>query len=165
MTTTRSPHTDRLPTGLDRVGAVLARYGLVLVIGWIGALKFTSVEAHAIEPLVSASPFMAWVYDVVAVTTFSALLGVLEIGAAALIAVKPWWPALSTAGSVIAIGLFAATLSFLVTTPGVFEASGFPVLSMTGQFLVKDVALLGISVWTLADSLRAQQARRTTIVP
>jgi reactive chlorine resistance protein C len=26
---------------------------------------------------------------------------------------------------------------------------------MNGQFLIKDVALLGIAVWTLADSLRA----------
>ena len=27
-------------------------------------------------------------------------------------------------------------------------------LSSTGQFLIKDVALLGISAWTLADALR-----------
>jgi hypothetical protein len=26
---------------------------------------------------------------------------------------------------------------------------------MTGEFLIKDVALLGIAVWTLADALRA----------
>lgn len=40
--------------------------------------------------------------------------------------------------------------------PGVFEASegGFPMLSSTGQFLIKDAALLGISVWTLADAMR-----------
>jgi len=37
----------------------------------------------------------------------------------------------------------------------VFEsaAGGFPVLSSTGQFLIKDVALLGISAWTLVDAL------------
>ena len=42
---------------------------------------------------------MSWVYDVFSVTTFSALLGVLEIAAAALIAVKTWWPTFSMAGS------------------------------------------------------------------
>ena len=26
---------------------------------------------------------------------------------------------------------------------------------MTGQFLIKDIALLGIAAWTLADALRA----------
>ena len=152
--------TDRLPlSGLERVSAALARYGLVVVIAWIGALKFTEFEAQGIAPLVSHSPFMSWVYDVSSVGTFSALLGVLEIGAALLIAVKPWWPKMSAAGSVIAIGLFVATLSFLFTTPGVFEASagGFPVLSSTGQFLIKDVALLGIAAWTLTDALRSSR--------
>ena len=94
------------------------------------------------------------------VTTFSALLGVLEVAAAVLLAVKPWAPRLSAIGSIIAIGLFVATLSFLFTTPGVFEASqgGFPMLSSSGKFLIKDVALLGMSVWSLADALRAVKA-------
>ncbi len=100
---------------------------------------------------------MGWIYDIVSVDTFSALLGVLELATAALLAVKPWWPRVSAVGSVIAIGLFLATLSFLFTTPGIGEASagGFPILSSTGQFLIKDAALLGISVWTLGDALRA----------
>lgn len=158
---THYPTTDRIgPAGLERVGGGLARYGLVIVIAWIGALKFTEFEANGIAPLVSNSPFMSWVYDVVSVGTFSALLGVLELGAAALIAVKPWWPRVSMAGSVIAVGLFTATLSFLFTTPGVFEASagGFPVLSSTGQFLIKDVALLGVAVWTLTDAFRSSRS-------
>lgn len=144
---------------IGRVGGGLARYGLVVVIGWIGLLKFTSYEAQGIQPLVANSPLTSWVYDVLSVTTFSMLLGVLEVATALLLAVKPWWPRVSAVGSVIAIGLFVATISFLFTTPGIGEesAGGFPVLSMTGQFLIKDVALLGIAVWTLADALRAGQ--------
>ncbi|MET0454316.1 MAG: DUF417 family protein [Mycobacterium sp.] len=139
----------------ERFGGNLARYGLVVVIAWIGALKFTAYEAQGIQPLVANSPLMSWLYDVFSVNTFSALLGVIELATAALLAVKPWWPRVSIAGSVLAIGLFLATLSFLVTTPGVFEASagGFPILSSTGQFLIKDVALLGVSAWTLGDAL------------
>ena len=139
----------------ERFGGNLARYGLVVVIAWIGALKFTAYEAQGIQPLVANSPLMSWLYDVFSVNTFSALLGVIELATAALLAVKPWWPKVSIAGSVLAIGLFLATLSFLVTTPGVFEASvgGFPILSSTGQFLIKDVALLGVSAWTLGDAL------------
>lgn len=142
---------------LDNLGAHITRYGLVIVIGWIGLMKFTEFEAKGIEPLVANSPFMSWMYDVFSVTTFSALLGVVEVAAAVLLAVKPLAPKLSALGSVIAIGLFVATLSFLFTTPGVFEASqgGFPMLSTTGQFLIKDVVLLGASVWTLSDSLRS----------
>jgi reactive chlorine resistance protein C len=142
-----------------RIGGALARYGLVVVIGWIGLLKFTSYEAAGIQPLVASSPLMSWVYDVVSVRTFSSLLGVVEVGVAVLLAVKPWWPRVSAVGSVIAVGLFVATISFLFTTPGVGEmsAGGFPVLSSTGQFLIKDVALLGLAAWTLADALQARR--------
>ncbi len=146
----------RPATLLDTLGALLARYGLVVVIGWIGLMKFTEFEARGIEPLVANSPLMSWLYDVFSVTTFSALLGVVEVAAAVLLAIKPWAPRLSAVGSVIAIGLFVATLTFLFTTPGVFEPSqgGFPMLTLSGGFLIKDVALLGVSVWTLADALR-----------
>jgi reactive chlorine resistance protein C len=148
---------------LTRVGGLLARYGLAVVIGWIGLLKFTSYEAEGIQPLVANSPFMSWIYDVMSVTTFSTLLGVVEVSAAVLLLVKPWWPRLSAVGSLIAVGLFVATISFLFTTPGVGEASagGFPALSMTGEFLIKDVALIGIAVWTLADALNASRVVRS----
>ena len=152
--TTEAPVPEAVVT---RIGGVLARYGLVVVIGWIGLLKFTSHEAHGIQPLVANSPFMSWVYEVFSVTTFSTLLGSVEVGTALLLAVKPCWPRLSAVGSVVAAGLFLATISFLFTMPGIGEetAGGFPLLSMTGQFLIKDIALLGIAAWTLADALRA----------
>ncbi|GAY16351.1 YkgB family protein [Mycobacterium sp. shizuoka-1] len=154
---TRVHRTDARAT----VGALAARYGLVIVIAWIGALKFTAYEAHGIEPLVVNSPLMSWVYGIFSVTTFSAILGVVELATAALLAVRPWWPKVSLVGSVAAIGLFCATLSFLVTTPDIGEqsAGGFPVLSSTGQFLVKDIALLGIAVWTAAEAVRADLDR------
>jgi uncharacterized membrane protein YkgB len=153
--TTISEHTQ-VTARIDHVGALLARYGLVVVIGWIGLMKFTAFEAQGIQPLVANSPLMSWLYDLLSVNAFSALLGVVEVAAAALLAVAPWWPRISAAGSVISIGLFVATLSFMLTTPGVFEASegGFPMLSSTGQFLIKDAALLGVSVWTLGDAMQ-----------
>jgi reactive chlorine resistance protein C len=143
------------------VGSLIGRYGLVLVIAWIGALKFAAYEAEGIQPLVANSPFMSWLYDIFSVHTFSALLGVFELTAAALLAVKPWLPRLSIIGSIMAIVLFVATISFLFTTPDVSNAAagGFPALSVTGEFLIKDVALLGLSVWTLADAMRAVSAR------
>ena len=145
---------------IDTVAGLLARYGLVVVLAWYGGLKFMNYEADGIAPLVSESPLMSWLYGIFSVYTFSALLGVFEIAAAVLLAVKPWWPKVSVFGSLLAIALFAATISFMFTTPGVYEASqgGFPALSLSGGFLMKDIALLGISAWTLADALRA--ARR-----
>jgi uncharacterized membrane protein YkgB len=35
---------------------------LVLVLGWIGAMKFTAYEATGIQGLVASSPLMSWLY-------------------------------------------------------------------------------------------------------
>lgn len=154
--TTSVPYAARTST-FDTVAGYCARYSLVAIIVLFGAVKFTEWEAKGIYPLVSESPFMAWLYGIFSVYAFSALLGVVELTAALLLAVKPWWPKASIGGSLLAIGLFIATLSFLFTTPGVTDAAlgGFPALSATGNFLVKDIVLLGVSVWTLSDALRA----------
>lgn len=146
---------------IDTVAVVVGRYGLVLVIGWIGALKFMNFEAHQIQPLVANSPLMGWLYQVFSVPIFSALLGVFEVGAAVLLAIKPVAPTLSMLGSLMAIVLFLCTISFLFSTPGVGEPAGggFPAISLTGEFLLKDIPLLGLSLWTLADAMRAARAK------
>jgi uncharacterized membrane protein YkgB len=46
------------PTRLETAGHLILRYGLVLVVGWIGAMKFTAYEAAGIQPLVANSPFI-----------------------------------------------------------------------------------------------------------
>ncbi len=163
---TKRPIMDRVLnlSTIDAIASVLGRYGLVVVIGWIGALKFANFEAHQIQPLVANSPFMGWLYDFLPVYTFSALLGVVELAAAVLLAIKPLAPKLSIIGSLLAIVLFVSTLSFLFTTPGVGEPAGggFPAISLTGEFLLKDIPLLGLSFWTLADAIRAIE-RQTTV--
>lgn len=136
-------------------GQHVSRYGLALIIGWIGAMKFTAVEAEAIRPLVEQSPFLSWNYAVFSVRAFSAILGVVEIAVACLIALRPFSPSLSAVGSAMATMMFLTTLSFLFTTPQAWIADlgGFPAPSDTGQFLLKDIGLLGISLWTLGESL------------
>ena len=140
------------------VGRELARYGLVVVVGWIGLLKFTAYEAEGIRLYVTNSPLMSWVYELMSVRAFSALLGVVEVGVAVLVAARPLSPRASAVGSALAVGMFLTTLSFLATTPGVWEpsAGGFPALSgKPGQFLLKDLALLGISLWSFGESWKA----------
>jgi hypothetical protein len=44
---------------------------------------------------------MNWPYGVFSVTTFSTLLGVFELAAAALLAVEPWWPRVSIVGGLL----------------------------------------------------------------
>ena len=141
---------------LQAVGGAVIRYGLAGVIGWIGLMKFTHVEAEAIRPLAAHSPLMAWAAAALGVRTFSNLVGVAEVAIAALIALRPVAARASALGSALAVGMFATTLSFLLTTPGVWEAplGGFPAISvLPGQFLLKDVVLLGAALWSLGESL------------
>jgi uncharacterized membrane protein YkgB len=148
---------------LKLIGLCVARYGLVLVLLWIGAMKFTGYEAEGIKPLVANSPLMSWVYDVMSVGAFSAVLGVIEIVLGVLIALRPLWRMGSAIGSLLAVGMFLTTLSFLFTTPG-WEPSlgGFPALSaMPGQFLLKDVVLLGVALLSAGEALEASHVHRT----
>lgn len=160
------PPTDALPlpVALERLAQDGLRYGLVLVIGWIGLMKFTAYEAEAISGFVASSPLMSWLYSILSVREASALIGVVEVAVAALLAVRPIGPrtaAASAAGAVAAIGMLATTLTFLVTTPGAFEpsAGGFPALSaIPGQFLIKDAVLLAAAASVLAEALRVRSA-------
>jgi len=147
---------ERSP-GLEAAGHLILRYGLVLVVAWIGAMKFTAYEAAGIQPLVANSPFMGWMYRFLSVRLFSNLLGIVEIAIAVMIAVRPWSARVATLGSAMAVMMFLTTLSFLFSTPG-WEPSlgGFPALSVVpGQFLLKDVVLLGAAVWSLGEALAA----------
>ena len=145
---------------IEEVGKQIVRWGLIVVLAWIGGMKFTAYEAMGIQPLVAHSPLVGWMYDFLSIRSFSAMLGCIEIGTAALISLQYLSPKASAVGAILAIGLFATTLSMVFTTPGWEPTLGFPALSaMPGQFLLKDIVLLGASVWSLGESLKSLAAR------
>jgi uncharacterized membrane protein YkgB len=150
---------------IDLIGHVFLRYGLVVVIGWIAAMKATQYEAKGIQPLIAHSPILSWGYSVWSVHHFTMLIGAGEIIIATLIALRHWFPRASALGSLGAVFMFLTTLSFVITTPG-WEPSlgGFPALSGdVGEFLIKDLVLLGAALWTLTDSLKAVYYRPTPL--
>ncbi|HKD89191.1 MAG TPA: DUF417 family protein [Streptosporangiaceae bacterium] len=142
---------------LASVGCSLLRSGLVANLLWIGVLKFENYEVENIKPLVTSSPLFSRLYDKLGGPMLARLIGVTEIAVGSLIAAKPFAPRASAAGSLGAVGMFLTTLSFLATTPELWQErqSGMPKLSLAGQFVVKDIVLLGASVLTAAESLRA----------
>ncbi|CAN5305684.1 DUF417 family protein [soil metagenome] len=150
---------------MENIGANVIRYGLVIILLVVGALKFTAYEAEAIQGLVANSPLMSWAYSVFSIRSFAALLGVVEIVLGILIATRPFAPKVSAIGSIGAIFMFLITLSFVLTTPGVWQAGyGFPFPSpMPGQFLLKDLLLLGAAIWTAGEALRAANLSRMPV--
>ncbi len=126
---------------LDRFGMGMLRLGLVIVLVWIGGLKFASYEADGIVPLVANSPFMSFLYhhpapeyrqhmnkegQVVPANQqwnesngtypVSYGLGVIIISLGVMIALYPIWPQVSALGSFLLILMALTTLAFLVTT-------------------------------------------------
>ncbi|WNM64138.1 YkgB family protein [Candidatus Nitrospira neomarina] len=160
--TTSLTHKVDIGQTITRMGIFLTRLGLVIVFLWIGAMKFTAYEAQAIQPLVANSPFMSWLYGLFSIQAFSNGLGVLEITIGLMIAAREISPLVSAIGSAFGAVLFLGTLSFMVSTPPVWEATlgGFPALSVApGQFLLKDLALLGAAIWICGESLEAMKNR------
>src|SRR3981189_1011833 len=127
---------------LDRVGMGLMRLGLIIVLCWIGALKFADYEADGIVPLVANSPVMSFFYHYPApeyrqymnkegevipahqqwnesngTYSFSHGLGVVIVLIGGLVASYPILPQGSAVGSFLLILMSLTTLSFLVTTP------------------------------------------------
>jgi reactive chlorine resistance protein C len=152
-----------LPARLEAAATFLLRWGLVTLVFWYGLFKFTEAEAQAIKPLLDHSPLFSWLYMMVGVRGAANIIGAVELLIAGLIALRPVAPRASAAGSLAAAGMFAMTLSFLATTPGVFRRVEWMVVPAGGGgFIIKDLLLLGAALWTAAESLRAHPLRRSS---
>ncbi len=115
----------------------LAILPVVIVLLWIGGMKFTALEAKGIEDLVQSSPLMSWMYLLWDVQTTSNIIGVYDIMAlllliAAIYKPKLLWPALLMSGAV-----FVVTQTFLISWSGALSAE--TLLSTGGHFLIKDL--------------------------
>lgn len=142
---------ESLPSRTRIVGQAIARYSLVFFFLAFGALKFTPGEAAAIQPLLVHSPVLGWLPMIASQQGSSAVIGVIEIGLALLVASRPFLPRASAVGSAGMALALVTTLSFLVTTPHLD-----PALS---SFIVKDLTLLGVAIWSAGETLQAAAAR------
>lgn len=142
---------------IQRIAHNVLRYGLVIVLGWIAAMKTTHYEAVGIQPLIAHSPFMSWMYKVGSLDHVTLTIGALEMIIVILIALRHWSPKACAIGSAGAVIMFLTTLSFIFSTPG-WEPSlgGFPALSGgVGEFLIQSIVLLGAALWSFGESLTA----------
>lgn len=124
------------------LGFSLTRFGLIVVLVWIGALKIYKYEADGIVPFVANSPVMSFFYKHPApeytkhmnpegalvpanrawheanhTYTFALGLGAVIVLYGLMIALNPWLPQVAAVGSALVVIMSLTTLSFLVTTP------------------------------------------------
>ncbi len=134
----------------NKSGYLAGVIATIVVLIWIGILKFTPSEAKAIKPLVENSWFMSWLYQLVSIQTTSILIGIFEIITAIFLIVSFWSTKAGKIGGWLTIIIFATTLSFLISTPGIWKLlDGVPV---TDFFVLKDLAFLAIGLQVLDQS-------------
>ncbi len=130
---------------VERIAPYLLRISLGLVLLWIGALHLQN--PHSIVVLLSMSlPFLAS-------SAFVYVLGALEVIAGVLLLAGLW---LRYVGLVTLV-LFAGTLTIFVIAPAV---TGFPTLTLIGQFLLKDVVLASAAITVAATDAARHEAKQ-----
>lgn len=135
----------------------LLRWALVVIFLWFGGMKFTAYEANGIAPFIASSPIMSWLHTLFGVQRTSYVIGVLELSTAAALILGAFQPIFSALGAAMSAATYLITLTFILTTPGVAEATagGLPAISaMPGQFLLKDLVLLAASLSPLLASVQ-----------
>jgi reactive chlorine resistance protein C len=150
-----------LPDRFLFAGRALALAGVVLPLFLIGILKFTQIEIDALKPLISGTPWLSWLYPVFGEAGASYLLGTVELITVVLFVASPWSARAGVAAGALGTLTFAVTVSTMFALP-IWEESlgGFPWLNALGQFLIKDVALLGVSIIVFSEGLaRLTQSR------
>ena len=146
-------------------GRLLGLVGVVLVLLSIGGLKFTQVEIEGLKPIIGSTPWLAWMYPAFGEAGASYLLGVVELATALLLMLSPWSVRAGIVGGAIAALTFFVTTTIMFAAPIWETASGgFPWINALGQFLIKDVALLGVTLSILGESL-ARKRELVTKLP
>jgi reactive chlorine resistance protein C len=129
---------------VERIAPSLLRISLGLVLLWIGALHLQN--PHSIVVLLSMSlPFLAE-------RAFVSVLGALEVLAGVLLLAGLWVRYVG----LLTLVLFAGTLTIFVIAPAV---TGFPILTLLGQFLLKDIVLASAAITVAATDAARHEAK------
>ncbi|WP_183566598.1 DUF417 family protein [Mucilaginibacter sp. SP1R1] len=133
------------------VAFIISSFGIAIILLWIGLFKFTPTESNGIAGLVKNSPFLSWMYSIFSITTTSAIIGVMEITAALAILAGNFLPRVGFWGSLLCVVIFFVTSTFFLTTPEtIARVDGVWAPSGTGSFLIKDISILGASLFLLS---------------
>lgn len=110
---------------------------VILILMWIGCMKFTLLEAQGIEALVSSSPLMSWMYSVWDLQTTSNLIGIYDLIALGLLVAAIYHKKLIVPAVTMSGAVFLVTQTFLFTWDSALSSD--TLLSTGGHFLIKDL--------------------------
>jgi len=138
----------------------LMRASMVLIFAFFGYQKWFNYEAQALIPYISHGPLIFWMYLILGLQGATWLLGVAEWLFGALLFLGFWNKRLGILGALGSCFSFVATVTIIPFIPNgwAVSAGGFPAMTETVAFLLKDLVLLAVSVYLLRqDMLRVSQ--------
>jgi uncharacterized membrane protein YkgB len=112
-------------------------FPVILVLLWIGGMKFTLLEAKGLEDLVSSSPLMSWMYNIWDLQTTSNLIGIYDLIAMTLVILAIFKQQLLMPAVLMSGAVFVVTQTFFLSWPAALSSE--TLLSTGGHFLIKDL--------------------------
>jgi uncharacterized membrane protein YkgB len=143
----------------------LLRALMVIIYLFFGYQKWFDYEAQALIPYISHGPLIFWMYSVFGIRGATYFLGVSEWLFGALLLAGFWNKKLGILGALGSCFSFIATATIIPFMPDGWanSAGGFPAMTERVAFLMKDLVLLGVSVYLLRqqDVIRESLAKTT----
>lgn len=139
------------------------RASMVIIFLFFGYQKWFDYEAQALIPYISHGPLIFWMYPVFGIRGACWFLGVAEWFFGALLFAGFWNKKLGILGALGSVFSFISTITIIPFIPNAWapSAGGFPAMTETSAFLMKDLVLLAVSVYLLRqDVVRVSQSEK-----
>jgi len=132
-----------------------ARASMVIIFLFFGYQKWFEYEAQALIPYISHGPLISWMYPVFGVRGACLFLGVAEWAFGLFLFLGFWNKRLGILGAIGSCFSFIATITIIPFIPNGWAASagGFPAMTETTAFLMKDLVLLAVSFYLLRQDV------------
>jgi uncharacterized membrane protein YkgB len=133
----------------------LIRASMVIIFLFFGYQKWFEYEAQALIPFISHGPLIFWMYPVFGMRGATYFLGVAEWLFGALLFLGFWNKKLGILGALGSCFTFVATATIIPFMPDGWAASagGFPAMTGSVAFLMKDIVLFSASFYLLKQDV------------
>lgn len=136
------------------IGQFLLRYGLGIVLIWLGIMKFRNSEAIHIEQAMAETILFKWMLKYITIYAFSQIIAWIQIIAGLFIMLQPVSKKMAAWGGALAMIVFLAGILVFISSGIIWQTGyGFPELSRAGHSFLKDFILFGAAAWCWSDSL------------
>ena len=145
----------KLGIGRDDLDYHFIRASMVIIYFFFGYQKWFEYEAQALIPDISHGPLIFWMYPAFGVRGATYFLGVAEWTFGALLFAGFWNKKLGILGALGSCFAFISTVTIIPFIPNGWapSAGGFPAMTETVAFLLKDLVLLAASFYLLRQDV------------